>query len=121
MTAATERPDAIRLAQIIVDCHDPERLAHFWSELLVVAVGEPYLFLRTLPNGIRLGFQAVPEPKVAKSRLHLDVRTRNLEAAFARVLALGGQHLADVEWWRVMADPEGNEFCVLAPLPPGPA
>jgi uncharacterized glyoxalase superfamily protein PhnB len=63
----------------------------------------------------------VPEPRTAKVRLHLDVQVADLEAATRRALDLGATHVADHlgddfdERWRVMADPEGNEFCFIAP------
>jgi len=59
----------------------------------------------------------VPEPKAVKNRLHLDFRPADQEAEVARLLELGARH-ADVgqgdETWVVLADPEGNEFCVLS-------
>jgi predicted enzyme related to lactoylglutathione lyase len=120
MAGTVDRGDALRLDYVTVDAQDPERLAAFWGAVLGVGAEErdgPYLPLARLPNGVSLMFQEVPEPKRVKDRLHVDVRTRDLGAAFERVLALGGRHLADVEWWRVMADPEGNEFCLEPPRP----
>ena len=70
--------------------------------------------------GPRLYFQKVPEPKTAKNRVHLDLRPtdRTREEEVERVLALGATQVADRRTpdgggWVVLADPEGNEFCIL--------
>jgi predicted enzyme related to lactoylglutathione lyase len=73
-----------------------------------------------VPGGPALTFQPVPEPKVGKTRVHLDLRTGDLPAAVARVRALGGDwagevHVYDEGTVAVMADPEGTEFCLLGP------
>lgn len=61
-------------------------------------------------------FAKVPEPKTAKNRMHLDLMTPDPEAEIARLVGLGASRVADMEEygykWTVMADPEGNEFCV---------
>ena len=101
---------------IYLDSQEPQRLATFWAALLGVGIEDrpgQYLDLKPLPNGLTIGFQAVEEPKVAKNRLHFDINVHDLEEATARVEALGGRRIADVEDWRVMADPEGNEFCLI--------
>jgi predicted enzyme related to lactoylglutathione lyase len=66
-----------------------------------------------------VGFQKVAEPKVAKNRIHFDVASPDPAAEQARVEALGGQllHQYAAGGFLVMADPEGNEFCII---PPGP-
>lgn len=76
------------------------------------------------PNGPKLIFQRVPEVKQGKNRLHLDVRVEDIDVAATRVEALGGRRLPggdcseDGFTWRVMADPEGNEFClIVTPAP----
>jgi predicted enzyme related to lactoylglutathione lyase len=116
-----------RLGWIQIDCRDPLRLAQFWSEVLGVAVddeplGDPphYVILhRTVPGGPKVCFQRVPEPKVVKNRLHLDIAVEDVEKATERVEALGGRRVADGDFseygvrWRVMTDPEGNEFCLI--------
>ncbi|MFE1364682.1 VOC family protein [Streptomyces anulatus] len=86
------------------------------------------------PDGVgpRLSILKVPEPKAAKNRLHIDVRIAGhgtpaerwarIRAEAARLVAAGGSVLAEVdEHHVVMADPEGNEFCVAAAAPPAPA
>jgi predicted enzyme related to lactoylglutathione lyase len=107
---------------LVIDSHDPHALARFWSAVL----GQPILFededevivgadKNAYPG---LCFVTVPETKPIKNRLHIDLDPDDLEAEVARVLALGARH-ADVGQgdvpWVVLADPEGNEFCVLRP------
>ena len=104
-----------------VDCADPQQLAHFWSELLGGAVSEPLPGWRRLAgrgDGPALTFQPVPEAKVGKARLHLDIDVDDVDDAVAEVLRRGGSDLG----WRheydegvvvVVADPEGNEFCLV--------
>ena len=114
------------LAWIIVDCSDPALLAAFWSQVLGVEVGEAledpvqYQPLAPVtPNGPQLIFQRVPESKQGKNRLHLDVRVEDIDAAAARIEALGGYQHPGADFsedgfsWRVMADPEGNAFCLI--------
>jgi predicted enzyme related to lactoylglutathione lyase len=120
-----QAPAAIgRLENVTIDCRDPRALAEFWGSVLGVGIGGgwgPYVFLEKLPSGLELAFQRVAEPKSAKNRLHLDVRVLEMEAASRRVVELGGQVVGDVDdeghGWRVMLDPEGNEFCLLRPRP----
>ena len=109
-----------RVGAIMIDCHDPASLFEFWSKIVGVEVEHrfpAYIFTTTLPgNSIRLAFQQVPEDKVTKNRLHLDLAHTDPEAFIAQVEALGGSRIEDhqmVEFsWTVLADPEGNEFCV---------
>ena len=141
---------SVKQVQVTFDCAEPERVARFWCDVLGYVVPPPpegfadwYEFDRTLPAekqsaafacvdptgvGPRLFFQRVPEGKVVKNRLHLDVRVGTglvgeerlaaLEAECARLLALGAERvrlmLADGEneSCLVMADIEGNEFCL---------
>jgi predicted enzyme related to lactoylglutathione lyase len=120
------------LAWIIVDCSDPALLATFWSQVLGVDVDEAledpvqYQPLAPVtPNGPKLIFQRVPESKQGKNRLHLDVRVEDIEEAAARIEALGGHQLAGADYsedgfsWRIMTDPEGNEFCLITTPTPG--
>ena len=133
---------ASRLTEISLDCHDPDRLAEFWSAVLdwVVIHREPGLVeigpagrddgelldaVRTGPVAPTIFFAQVPEEKVAKNRVHYDVSPvdRSQEDEVERLLTLGATR-ADIgqsgdESWTVLADPEGNEFCVLRSLAPG--
>ena len=106
------------ICDVIVDCADPERLAAFWAELLgrpVAGRKGPYVWLQHTPNAVGLGFQRVAEPKRGKNRVHIDISVADLTAAPARIEALGGRRVEGYEsgGFLVMADPEGNEFCVL--------
>ena len=131
-----------RLTEISLDCHDPDRLAEFWTAALdwVVLEREPGLVeigparesdqarldaVRTGPVPPTMFLAAVAEDKVVKNRMHLDLSPvdRSRDEEVERLLALGATH-ADVgqtgdESWVVLADPEGNEFCVLRSLAPG--
>ena len=110
-------PDVV-IGVVVVDCDDPARLARFWSELLgwgIASSHERWVDLEWSPRfGIGMSFQAVPEPKQAKNRLHLDVFCVDVESEVARVEALGGRR-ADINAANavVMLDPEGNEFCLV--------
>ena len=107
--------------QLVVDAVDPVTLGRWWADALgwVIVDDDPDEFeIRAEPDRLPgLLFAAVPEPKRAKNRLHLDLRPTDQQAAVARLLALGAQR-ADVgqgdESWVVLRDPEGNEFCVLS-------
>ena len=117
--------DDVELA-LVVDCSDLDRSAAFWSGVLGY-VAQPALsgIYRTLlpadGNGVDVLLQRVPESKAAKNRMHLDLRVPDLGAETARVEALGARRLTDTPieedgWaWHVLADPDGNEFCVLQP------
>jgi hypothetical protein len=108
--------------QVIVDAADPVALGRWWAEALGwVVVGEESDGFEIRPEPDRLPgllFTKVPEAKTAKNRLHLDFRPVDQAAEVDRLLALGARH-ADIgqgdESWVVLQDPEGNEFCVLAP------
>jgi hypothetical protein len=132
--------------QISIDCHDVVKLADFWAAVLgyVVEGGhEPWAAhsraAATYPEeawvriadpdgaGPSLMFHSVPEPKVVKNRVHLDVRAPSsstggpqewLKAFVASIVALGGRQIRVVQdesdRFAVMQDAEGNEFCVGA-------
>ncbi|MER5858631.1 VOC family protein [Streptomyces sp. NPDC059688] len=106
---------------LIVDAADPERLAAFWAEVLgrpVVGRTGPYVWLRR-ENGLGLGFQQTDEPKSGKNRMHFDITSPDPASEQQRVEALGGRRLEQYAdgGFLVMADPEGNEFCII---PEGP-
>ena len=108
--------------QTIVDARDPGTLGQWWREALgwVVVNDEPDEFeIRPEPDRLPgLLFVPVDEPKTLKNRLHLDFRPDDQDAEVERLLALGATR-ADIgqgeQSWIVLADPEGNEFCVLGP------
>ena len=138
--------------QVVMDCADPDRLATFWAATLHYkkqdppdgyATWEEFLAAQGVPEerwnaasavvdpdgvGPRIYFQQVPEPKIVKNRVHLDVnvgggkgtppdqwRTR-VDAEVERLAGIGATKLRAMEehgeYWVVMQDPEGNEFCL---------
>ena len=118
---------ACRLSEIVVDARDPETLAAWWAEVLgyrvlgrdddgAVEIGPEAGFGGAAPT---LVFAPVAEPSPGKPRLHLDLNAtdRDQDAELERLLGLGavpadvGQ--SGVESWHVLADPEGNPFCLL--------
>ena len=106
------------LCTIIIDCDDLEAGVGFWTGALGVEVtgrAEPFVWLQTPPGSLHIGIglQAVPEPKTCKSRVHLDFMTDDLDAEVARLESLGARRQSATEWWWVMHDPCGNEFCVV--------
>ncbi len=109
-----------RVGAVMIDCHDPDALLEFWSQIVGVEAAQKYpgyIFGTKLPgNHIRLAFQRVPEDKTVKNRLHLDLSHEDPQALIEKVESLGGSRLKDHEIsgfrWTVLADPEGNEFCV---------
>ena len=113
-----------RLAGVTIDCKDPARLASFWSELLERPVSDEHSGPGWATVGSRhdaqprLTFQAVPEPKVVKVRLHLDVQVDDIDVGRMQVEKLGGQSTNERHDYPegvvlVMTDPEGHEFCLV--------
>ncbi len=128
-----ERPhDAdhtITAVGVVLDCLDPVGLADFWQEAIGFAQrtgdGDPYVTLSgsSLRRPLNhLTLQKVPEPKVGKARLHLDLFAGDVAAEVARLEVLGARVLSrmpedaggDDLLMAVMSDPEGNELCVIA-------
>jgi hypothetical protein len=106
---------------ICIDSADPNGLATWWQGLIGGAVtvdqdGDVRLDAEPIP----LLFLNVPESKVAKNRVHLDLRVADYDEAVAQALSLGATPADDIyigERWRVLRDPEGNEFCIIRPKP----
>ncbi|MEV0901724.1 VOC family protein [Actinoplanes sp. NPDC049802] len=125
MTGFGGRPD-VELA-LVLDCADLDRAAAFWGGVLgcpAPPAGTHGTYRQLRPaddNGLELLLQRVPEAHTVKNRLHLDLRVPDLDAEVKRVTALGARRITEepVEedgWtWHVLADPDGNEFCVLQP------
>ncbi|MGO4631082.1 VOC family protein [Streptomyces sp. 2RAF24] len=119
---------ACRISELVIDCADPERLASFWSEVLgyVELDREEDGSIEIGPAETRFGgpqptliLSPSDTPRAGKLPLHIDVNPtdRDQDAELERLLALGAKP-ADVgqtgtENWHVLADPEGNEFCLL--------
>jgi predicted enzyme related to lactoylglutathione lyase len=111
---------------VVIDCADLDRAAQFWTSVLGYAregpAGATYQSLVPADGrGVEILLQRVPERKGGKNRLHLDLRTTDLDAEVERAVALGGQRLTsepvtESGWcWHILADPDGNEFCILQP------
>ena len=107
--------------QVVVHALDPAALGQWWAEALgwvVVQSSKDEFEIRPEPDRMPgVDFVRLDEVKEAKSRLHLDLRPDDQEAEVARLVALGARRV-DIgqgdQPWVVLADPEGNEFCVLA-------
>lgn len=118
------RASARMRVNVTLDCDDLERVARFWEEVLgyVSHPTVPGRYISLDPpteEGFTLTLQRVGEEKLAKNRMHLDLLTEDLDRELVRVEALGGKRLTPLledygERWYVMADPEGNEFCLAA-------
>jgi hypothetical protein len=124
-----------RIQDVVFDCAHPASLARFWAAALdsyqVAPYGEaeltrlrgegiddpeddPTVLVEASP-GItpRLWFQLVPESKVVKNRVHLDLRCDDVDVELTRLRELGARVVAGHQDLTVLADPEGNEFCLL--------
>ena len=106
---------------VTFDCADPRVLAAFWSEVTgYQAVAEENDFVALAApdhRGVRgMLFWRVPEPRTAKSRMHVDLASKNPQEEIQRLVALGATKVEYREGngasWTVMRDPEGNEFCI---------
>lgn len=116
------KPTSFRWSAVTIDCTDPQRVSTFWAGLLGLAPRA------ALPGWVKLGaavpgapvinFQPVTQPKRDKTRTHLDLTVNDIELAAAAVTRLGGRSLDERHDYDegvvvVMADPEGNEFCLV--------
>jgi len=127
------------LKDIVFDAHHPASIARFWAAVLDGYAVAPYdeaELERLRANGIydieddpsviidppapdqpRLIFQLVPESKVAKNRVHLDLACDDLQAEKDRLITLGAKVQAEYDHLIRLEDPEGNEFCICAQRP----
>lgn len=127
----TWHPESVpsRAARVVVDAADPQTLARFWSDALDWAITSeesgvveitPPLADRSQAGQLPLAFVPTSEPKSVKNRIHLDLASRSKEhqAALVEQLETLGAGQIDLGQrdvtWVVMADPEGNEFCVVS-------
>ena len=121
------------LVEIVLDCRHAPSLARFWEVALgwrirpydeaevtrLASLGltsetDPTVAIDSPDGSLVFFLQEVPEPKTVKNRMHVDVRLQD-EAHLERLLRLGATVLSEHDGWRVLADPEGNEFCVRQP------
>jgi hypothetical protein len=132
----------VDVVTVVFDCHDPYALGRFWAEALDY---EPSMgmedwpslkrerdagaleWLRLVDRGSHLAvaFQRVPEDKAGKNRVHLDLRAVDVELESSRLARLGASRLRrsddPEDVFIVLADPEGNEFCVVQAARPDEA
>ena len=107
------------LAHVTFDCADAAALAGFWAGVLEQPVNDGaspgFAVIGGSPGWM---FIRVPEPKSTKNRMHPDLTTQDLDTELTRLKALGATHLADHDEdgtrWATLADPEANEFDVVA-------
>jgi predicted enzyme related to lactoylglutathione lyase len=116
---------AVSLHHVVIDAHDLQALARFWAQVLgwrILSEREQEVVIgvdETAPVGIC--FMPVKDQKTVKNRVHLDLTPDpdDPDAEIQRILALGARKVdigqTGAESWTVLADPEGNEFCVVRP------
>jgi hypothetical protein len=118
---------SIVINSLTVDCHDPKALAEFWTTALgwlVIHESDEGVMIAPFeephPGVFPVYFQRNPDDKVVKNRWHFDLAPQDQAAEVARLEGLGATHVdigqGEVSW-EVMADIEGNEFCILKSLP----
>ena len=120
MTESSRHESVGALYAITMDVNDLEICARFWSQVLGIDMlyqNEKYLRLGHKGERPTLLLQKVPEPHKVKNRVHIDLDVSDLDAAVMRVQHLGGTKLRELNEygikWAVMADPDGNEFCLV--------
>jgi catechol 2,3-dioxygenase-like lactoylglutathione lyase family enzyme len=124
-SAAPALPDWPVFIGVAVDTTDPDKLAEFWSLLLEVPIEhrtDQEVHLARQPHrGVAVAFQRVPDPTEGKNRVHLDLLVKDLASARTRALDLGAgeiaEHTRDGFHWLVVADPDGNQFCLIQAPP----
>ena len=116
---------AVTLHHVVVDTHDLPGLARFWAQVLnwrILSERAREVVIGPAEDGpVGMCFMPVTDEKTVKNRLHLDLTTGvgERDAEIERILALGARRVdigqTGAESWTVLADPEGNEFCVVRP------
>ncbi len=117
-----EQVPAYKLYEVVVDAREAHEIAAWWAEVLGATVQhsdgdgeEPSSWFEDAPGmPFELVFGAVPEPKTVKNRIHWDVEAADVQALLDRGATLLRGPDDDIDW-HVLADPEGNEFCVSKP------
>jgi hypothetical protein len=120
---------ASTLRDIVFDCTDQRAVARFWAEVLDYRLrplppdartDEPIVIDPPSGQGPRIWFNQVPEPKVVKNRVHIDIDLGSVDE-MDRLRRLGARPLREIRgddgklWWTILADIEGNEFCAFPP------
>lgn len=112
----------VRISNVTIDTNDLDGATTFWKGLTgydVAAKGDGYAQLSPPGDGLTLYLQVVPEPRVGKNRAHLDLVTGDLHGEVVRAQGLGASEVArfvegEASGWVVLADTEGNQFCIIA-------
>jgi predicted enzyme related to lactoylglutathione lyase len=112
---------SVHFHEVVIDCAEPGALARFWADVTGYRIrpgDEDWASIEGEGDrNIVIGFQKVPEGKVVKNRVHVDLGARDEEAEARRIEALGATRLwvsdDPEDPFVVLADPEGNEFCVV--------
>jgi predicted enzyme related to lactoylglutathione lyase len=113
---------SIAIKQVAIDTTDPQRLAAWWAErtggVVYADLGQYVMVgIGGRDDGFTLCFQRVDEPTPGKNRVHLDCSAADVEAETRRFVAAGAtfvaRHEVDGFAWTVLADPDGNQFCVV--------
>ncbi|MEV1245591.1 VOC family protein [Nonomuraea sp. NPDC050022] len=109
---------SISIGNICIDTNDLAGGTAFWRAVTgyqVASSDEGTTYLQDAnKNGVGLSLQSVPESREGKNRLHLDLFTDDLAGEVDRIRALGATEVQRFDGWIVLADPEGNQFCVVA-------
>lgn len=113
--------------EVVIDCANPQELAAFWREALnyeqIWTAEDLVVLVPAEGTNAKVLLQRVPEAKVAKNRVHIDLIADAVDAEVARLEACGARRAHDgvqtygPTQWVVMSDPEGNEFCVSTGVP----
>lgn len=120
--SAAPRLGRLHPHNVVIDCADHDVVVPFWEAALgwtVHPINDQFVALRAPADeaiGFDILFQQVPEPKVGKNRAHIDFDAADMDAEVERLVGLGGAkvagHSIGAFLWTIVADPEGNEFCV---------
>lgn len=108
---------------VVFDCKDPKQLSYFWQRMLGGEIDprnltSEWVTLANIPGMGNMGFQKVPEFKMAKNRLHLDIDVESIDVSVNESVDLGAKKVGELveestNFFQVMTDPEGNEFCFI--------
>lgn len=108
---------------LVIDCDDPRSLADFWMRVLggeiePANLSDEWVGLKNVPVLGYVGLQRVPEAKAVKNRVHIDIKVDDIATAVRETLPLGARVSGEIveepgNWFQVMLDPEGNEFCFI--------
>lgn len=113
----------VKVGTVVINVNDMAKEKAFWAELLGVGVqhdvGDFFVWFEPqIPGGVGVALQLVQDARAGPNRLHLDTSVPDAAAARTRIEELGGSHVEDHEMggfrWTIMADPEGNEFCIAS-------